>query len=49
MKDLQKKIKKLNKLCDQLIELLVKAYIILLIVEALTKNLQGLGLMPLSL
>ena len=37
MKDLAKKIKKLNKLCDQLIELLVKAYIILLVIEALTK------------
>ena len=37
MKDLPKKIKKLNKLCDQLIELLVKANIILLVIEALTK------------
>lgn len=37
MKDLQKTIKKLNKLCDQLIELLVKAYIILLVIQALTK------------
>lgn len=37
MKDLQKKIKKLNKLCDQLIELLVKAYIILLAIQALTR------------
>ena len=37
MKDLPKKIKKLNKLCDQLIELLVKADLILLVIEALTK------------
>lgn len=39
MKDLQKKIKKLNKLCNQLIELLVKAYIILLVIQAFTKIL----------
>ena len=36
MKDLEKKIKKLNKLSDQLIELLVKTYIILQLLKFFT-------------
>lgn len=47
MEDLLKQLKKLNKLCDQLIELLVKVLIVLTLLQILTR--QGMGRKPLFL